>query len=203
MKRMRIRSKTVLKANARQCIEMARKITYRGTITFNVSPHVHSDILLPPPVGHLGVYASQEPFSSLWESDKEVVSKPTVIGDKIIFLKYDEVIVSGIVVGIESPGQCFRPDMQAFLGWHKLHWVPYGMEEIKGFLQRFKVNECCGHVEQQRTADLGRTVRTYVCKKCHRQWTTVETFTGVLRDAKVVASSGRSKRVPLPEEKVQ
>jgi len=128
-------------------------------------------ILAPPPRGHLGCYATLNSNPALKE------------GDTIGFSKYGQLSVLAVIVFIEPPTQCCRPDMEEFVNWYKIHWVPSA--HIRNFHRKRSIRMCpkChksgAKVYDSRPTD-GKIIRLRRCLKCGTRWSTIETFIGVL-----------------------
>lgn len=80
----------------------------------NVAMTEYDKLFVAPPFGHFGVFIPSHgrPIPEL--------------GDFLEFKQYGKVIVKGVVVAVEPPGQSIRPDIsgKALEQW-KIHWVPW------------------------------------------------------------------------------
>lgn len=100
--------------------------TPSGQVIINV-PMIHwNDFFVSPNSdGHLGV---------LFFPDRPNVK----FGELLQFTQFGEVIVYGVVVGIERPGHAMRDDCaQKSLDRWKLHWVPTTPKALNEIAHRF------------------------------------------------------------------
>lgn len=146
-------------------------------IRIHLAMIARSEVFSPPPFGHLGCYASINPF------ELEVKA-----GKPVEFYTEAGLAAEGIITCIEQPGSCIRQDMEMFEMWYKLHWIPTNHELLASQVIYFNGVECpqenCGKRSEiiASAQEDGVIVRTRRCPK-HKtlKWRTFEIFAGPVR----------------------
>jgi hypothetical protein len=145
------------------------------TIRLNINMHDRGTMFLPPPSGQLGVYQVQE-------------EPQCKANDKVEFRFQHDLIMTGLVLGVEYPGSSIRPDMEKFKSWYKIHWIPIHHTPIE--IERLRSIETCPRCRRmplrnkviKTTMVDGKRIRVRKCSLCRLEWSTVETFVGIVEN---------------------